>query len=272
MSNIRSDKAVLAISSASLALLCLAYGDGPGSGSLSNWIPHHALFDGGLALILLGASIGLCWGRAAIPSVLAIGAYDAIWILLSTPSVFSHPLSIGAWYPFCEGLTAFVAPCILFMVVRSDSNPLSFTTTGTRILRTAQIAFGLTCIFYGLSHFAYADYTASMVPSWLPYPLELAYLTGLAHVAAGLGIITGILARLAALLETMMMSLFGLLVWVPTFFMQPPPKWATPPHTQWSELVINIVLAASAWVVAVSLKDRQSRKKQLRSIFTRYLR
>jgi len=127
---------------------------------------------------------------------------------------------------------------------------------GERAVRAAQMLFGLTCIFYGWSHFAYADYTAGMVPAWLPGRLGFAYFTGLCHLAAGIGIIFGILPRLAATLEAIMMSLFGLLVWVPSFFAQPRPDWATPPKNQWSEVVVNLVLAASAWIVATSLRNR----------------
>jgi uncharacterized membrane protein YphA (DoxX/SURF4 family) len=94
-----------------------------------------------------------------------------------------------------------------------------------------------------------------MVPALLPNRLAFAYLTGLGHVAAGIGIIVGILPGLAATLEAIMMSLFGLLVWVPSFFVQPRPQWATPPQNQWSELVVNLVLAASACVVAISLRN-----------------
>jgi uncharacterized membrane protein YphA (DoxX/SURF4 family) len=86
--------------------------------------------------------------------------------------------------------------------------------------------------------------------------LGLAYFTGLCHIAGGIGIIVWVLPRLAAILEAIMMSLFGLLVWVPTFWTQPRPQWATPPENQWSELVVNLVLAAAAWIVATSLKDR----------------
>jgi uncharacterized membrane protein YphA (DoxX/SURF4 family) len=95
-----------------------------------------------------------------------------------------------------------------------------------------------------------------MVPTWLPGRRALAYLTGLGHLTAGLAIIVGILPRLAATLEAIMMSLFGLLVWVPSFFAQPRPKWATPPEHQWSELVVTLVLAASAWIVAISFANR----------------
>jgi uncharacterized membrane protein YphA (DoxX/SURF4 family) len=120
----------------------------------------------------------------------------------------------------------------------------------------ARALFGLTCVFYGWSHFAYADYTATMVPSWLPGRLEIAYFTGLGHIAAGIGLVVGILPRLAAILEAIMVSLFSLLVWVPSFFMQPRPDWATPPQNQWSEFVVTLVLSAAAWIVATSLRER----------------
>ena len=120
-------------------------------------------------------------------------------------------------------------------------------------VRVAQALFGLTCVFYGWSHFAYADYTAGMVPAWLPARSGFAYATGIGHVAAGIGLIIGVLPRLAATLEAVMMSLFGLLVWVPSFFAQPKPDWATPPQNEWSELVVSLMLAAVAWMVAGSL-------------------
>jgi len=179
-----------------------------------------------------------------VPSVLTIGMYLAVWAALSVPPILSKPLSVDAWYPFCEALTALLGAWILYVLLR-----------GKGPVRAAQALFGLTCIFYGWSHFLYADYTAGMVPAWLPRHLAFAYFTGLGHVAAGVAIIVGVLPRLAAILEAIMMSLFGLLVWVPSFFAQPPPKWATPPHHQWSELVVSLLLAASAWIVAISLRD-----------------
>ena len=95
-----------------------------------------------------------------------------------------------------------------------------------------------------------------MVPSWLPGPLGFAYFTGAGHVAAGIAVIVGILPRLAATLEAIMMSLFGLLVWMPSLFAQPTPKWATPPLNQWTEIAVNVLLAASAWIAADSLRNR----------------
>jgi uncharacterized membrane protein YphA (DoxX/SURF4 family) len=250
-------RGLFAIASASLAIWSLTYGDFPwGAQSLLAGIPWRETWVYGSALIILAASAGLCFPRTALPGVLTLGAYQVVGAAISVPQIISKPLSIDAWYPFCESLTPLVGACLLYATLRRQSRAAEMSIAGKGAVRAAQVLFGLTCVFYGWSHFVYADYTASMVPAWLPSRLAFAYFTGLGHVAAGLGIIVGILPRLAATLEAIMMGLFGLLVWVPSFFAQPPPKWATPPEHQWSELVVTLVLAASAWVVAISFGDR----------------
>jgi uncharacterized membrane protein YphA (DoxX/SURF4 family) len=250
-------KGMFAIASASLAIWSLTYGDFAwGEQPLVAKIPLREIWVYGSALILLAASAGLCLPRTALPSVLTIGAFQAVGVAISVPQILSKPLSVGAWYPFMEALTPLAGAWVLYAVLRRQSPGSGMSIASDGAVRAAQALFGLTCVFYGWSHFVYADYTASMVPTWLPGHSALAYFTGLGHVAAGLAIIVGIIPRLAATLEATMMSLFGLLVWVPSFFTQPRPQWATPPEQQWGELVVNVVLASSAWIVAISFEDR----------------
>lgn len=254
---VRFAQGLFAVAAASLAILSLAYGDfAPGGETLPAWMPWREAWIHVAALLVLVASVGLFFPRTASMSVLTVGAYQALWVLISVPVILSGPLTIGAWYPFCEAVTALVGAWILYLMLRWPSGDSQMPIAARRGVRLAQVIFGLACIFYGASHFAYADYTASMVPAWLPGRLGLAYVTGLAHIAAGIALVVGVLARLGATLEAVMMSLFGLLVWVPTFLAQSPPKWATPPQNRWSELVVNLVLAASAWMVAASLRNR----------------
>src|SRR6202012_4521095 len=78
------------------------------------------------------------------------------------------------------------------------------------IARIARLGFGHCLLVFGVSHFVYAKFTASMVPAWLP-PSQLAwaYATGAAQIAAGLAMLTGIQARLASILLTVMYAAFG---------------------------------------------------------------
>lgn len=257
MRSIAVGRGLIAVSAASAAAFSLAYGDfAPGGISLPAWIPWPHACLVATALLVLAAGAGLCLPRTAPAGALIVVAYQAACTAIPLPGVLSNLLSFGTWYPVCEGLSALVGTWILYDLLRSTPASPEAPPAARGSVRAAQILFGLTCIFYGASHFAYADYTAGMVPAWLPGRLGLAYLTGLGHVAAGIGLVVGILPRLAATLEAIMMSLFGLLVWVPSFFAQPTPAWAGPPHNQWSELVVNFVLAAPAWVVAISLENR----------------
>jgi uncharacterized membrane protein YphA (DoxX/SURF4 family) len=248
---------LFAIATASLALMSLTFGDfSPMWKSIPASIPEREIWLYGSAVILLATSAGLCFSRTALPSALTIGAYQAVWAVAGAAPILSQPLSIGSWYGTCEALTSLVGTWILYAILRWQSPGLEMPISIKSVVRAAQFLFGLTCVFYGWSHFAYADYTASMVPGWLPDGLGFAYFTGLGHIAAGVGIMVGILPRLAATLEAIMMSAFGLLVWVPSLFAQPRPEWAGTPQNQWSELVVNLVLAASAWIVADSLRYR----------------
>jgi uncharacterized membrane protein len=258
MRNVGLGLGLFAVGGAGLAMLSFIYHDfAPMWHIFPASIPWRETWVYGSGILVLAASAGLCFSRTALPSALTVGTYHAVWAATQIAPVAFKPLSVGSWDGFCEALTPVLGAWVLYVLLRSQSRaPEAPSTASGRAVRTAQVLFGLNCVVYGLAHFAYADFTASFVPTWLPDRLGFAYFTGLGHLAAGVGIIVGTLPRLAATLEAIMMSLFGLLVWVPSLFAQPPPTWATPPQNQWSEIVVTLLLAASAWIVATSLRNR----------------
>jgi len=154
--------------------------------------------------------------------------------------VAQSPRDVGMWLGLSESLVLTCGGCILFVELAS--------VAGDRWIRAARFLFGLACLVLGLSHFVYADVTASMVPSWLPWRMGFAYLTGAGHIAAGLAILSGTLARLGATLEAAMISLFVLLVHMPGVAAAPSGR------LQWTMLFVASAQAGAAWVVAGSLK------------------
>jgi uncharacterized membrane protein len=238
-------------------MLSLAYGNfAPILEPFPAWLPWPEAWAYGSGAILLAASAGLFFARTALVSAIIIGVGESVWVVTRVRPVLLKPLVIGSWYGFSEALGPLLGAWILYALLRRQSGPPAVTVmTGDRALHVARVLFGAACVVYGAAHFAYATYTATMVPAWLPGPTGMAYLTGAAHAAAGFGLLLGVLPRLAATLEAIMISLFGVLVWLPSFFAQPVPAWAASPQIQWSETCLTFLLAASAWIVAASLRS-----------------
>lgn len=183
---------LFAIAAASFALFMLVYGDfAPAGVSLPAWVPLRETLVHGAAILVLAASVGLCISRTALVSLLTIGAYLVVWALLCIP--LSEPLNLIGWYGFCEALSSLVGVWLLYSTLQWRLRGSKIALDAVNAARVARILFGITCVFYGWSHFVYADYTATMVPSWLPGRLGFAYLTGFGHVAAGIGLVVGIL-------------------------------------------------------------------------------
>ena len=106
----------------------------------------------------------------------------------------------------------------------------------------------------------YVKETMALIPRWLPYPMGWAYLTGAGQMACGLGVLfggvlSGILPRVAAMTEAGMISVFGLLVWLPRVVAAPKAR------LPWTAFLITWAIGAAAWLVAANTPARRAARK-----------
>ena len=201
------------------------------------------------AAVSLASGIGLLWRRTAALAARVLLAFFVLWLLVwRIPGLFKLSLVEGTWSTG-KTLVMTAAAWVLFVWFATDwdRQRIGFAT-GDKGLRIARILFSLGLIPFGIAHFLYPNPTAALVPAWLPWHMAWAYITGATFIAASVAILTGVFARLAVVLATLQMGLFGLLVWVPLV------ARGNLSAFQWGEVVITVALTVAGWVVADSYR------------------
>lgn len=235
-----------------LGLVCFAFGDfHPGQPVPKDFPARTALAYAAAAFMFI-AGMAIEWRRTTTWAAAALTAYFALIVVLVMNGriLIAHYEQFGPYETLAIQLSIAAGGLILF-AASADIN----AGLAARLTRWGRIAFGVCALIFGTAHFVYMDLTAPLVPKWLPPSQEFwGYATGLCHIAAGIAILTGVQARLAAILLTVMFASFTPLVHLPMLFADPSSHWI------WNENAINLALVGAAWVVADSFGKRKEQE------------
>ena len=189
------------------------------------------------AAVLVAGGVCLLVRQASSGAALVLGVFFASWaVVLHLPRVISNLGEVAVWNGFAEISAAACGGLAAWSLSRGSE-------TRTTLSRIVPRVFGLCLAVFGTAHMVYAEFTASMVPAWLPAPLFWAYATGVGHLAASLSLLCGVLSRLAATVLTGMFASFVLLLHLPRVIASPQA------HVEWVMLGVSITLMGAAWLV-----------------------
>jgi hypothetical protein len=207
------------------------------------WPNHNEWHQ--LRYIIYAAAVVQIFGGAAIQfrrtakaGAVLLGAAYLFFALLCVPGIVAAPQVYNSWGNFFEQFSLVTGAAIVCARFSSAWAPEMLSRVGGILLGICAASFALEQAFY-------LNATAQLVPKWIPpSPMFWAIMTTVAFALAAVALVTNRLALLAARQLTMMIVIFGLLVWIPLLLSGPYS------HTNWSETAETFAIAGAAWILA----------------------
>jgi hypothetical protein len=198
--------------------------------------PRYMIYAAAAALIFGGAAIQ--FRRTAKTGAAVLGAVYLVFALRCVPGIVAAPQIYNSWGNFFEQFSLVTGAAIVYW-------RLSSAWSQETVNRIGRILLGICAASFTLEQAFYLHPTVTLVPKWLP-PSQMfwAVTTTVLFALAAVALLTNRMALLATRLLTMMLAIFGLLVWVPLLLSAPRS------YTNWSETVETFAIAGTAWILA----------------------
>jgi len=219
------------VAALAFGLITLAWHD------YNDWHPPlYIVYSAAAALIFGGAAMQ--FRRTARTGTAVLGAVYLVFALQCVPRIVATPRIYNSWGNFFEQFSLVTGAAILYA-------RLSSAWSAETLNRIGRILLGICTTSFTLEQAVYLGATARLVPKWLP-PSQMfwAVATTVLFALAAVALLTNRLALLAARLLTMMLVIFGLLVWVPLLLSDPHS------YTNCSEITETFAIAGTAWILA----------------------
>lgn len=220
----------IAMAGFGIQFLVHAFLAGPAPGP--PWSPGRPLWAYLTTAVLLATSVCIAMGKNRHWAVLPL----ALLLLLRALVVFVPRLlaNIHDPGPWTSG-SELLALCGVALVLAG-------------VVKLGRILFAAPLVVFGIQHFLYARFIATLVPAWIPGRLFWAYFVGAVFVAAAFSIATLKAARLSATLLGLMFFLWVLIVHLP--------RVAAASHNgnEWTSLLVALAMSGGALLVAGSVK------------------
>jgi uncharacterized membrane protein YphA (DoxX/SURF4 family) len=214
-------------------------------------VPGRAVLARIVGLVFIGTGICLLIPSMTRAAAAVLTASFWIWeLLLHVPPLFAtgeNWLGAAELLALCGGSLA-----LLGMTASRPQAGAMDWIAGSKAITTGKLLFALSLPVFGYSHFLYAAPASQLIPSWVPGRLFFTYLSGIGHIAAGLSLLTGVLARIAAPALCGMFASFILFMHIPRVIADPTSRY------EWTMTIVSVLLSGAAWSIAAAVRVAKS--------------
>ncbi|MFY9631988.1 MAG: hypothetical protein WAJ94_10330 [Candidatus Cybelea sp.] len=204
-------------------------------------LPFGVLLGNILMIAQIAGGLALIFPRGLRAASVTLGIVYLLFSLTCIPDIVAAPRAYEHYGSFFEQFSLLCGAVAL--IAMSGSN----AARSAALAQAARIGLGFSAISFTLAQIFYLRFTAELVPRWIP-PNQMfwAVLTTIAFAVAAAAILVNRRTRLAIRLMSVMIALFGVLVWVPLLISHPQA------HLNWSEFALTALIAGASWTVADS--------------------
>jgi len=203
-------------------------------------LPFGTIIGGCLMTAQIAGGIGMQYPRTARLASVVLCVVYLCFSLACVPDIIAasniYDRYGGSFFLFFSLLCGAIA-----LYAATEANAVRAVMFG----RLSRLGLGVCAISFTLGQALLLRETAQLVPKWIP-PNQIfwAILTTVAFGIAAVAILINRQARLATHLMTLMVALFGVLVWIPLLIAHPKA------HFDWSECALTFLVTGAAWMVA----------------------
>ena len=253
---------LFAIGLIGMGMLALVYGDFAMVWQpVAPWFPGRTVLAYGSGVLMVGCGVGLFFRATTAWALRIMLPYLVVWQMLKLPSLVVAPKMEAVYLGFGELAVLLAGGWTLFARLGDLSGTKFAWAGGERAVRFARYYFAVWIIPIGISHMLYLKPTLDLIPPFLPGKVFWAYLTGIGQIASGLGVLFGVLPRVAAWAEAAQISLYAVLIWLPAILLGNKNLGPSFAHANqrlsFTAFFISWIIAAGAWAVAQNVPRKQ---------------
>jgi len=183
---------------------------------------------------------GCAWSATGYGAAVLTALLLARALIVYVPGIFVHPHKPYDWTSGFE-LLAMTGACVTLPTIVETphwNNP-SLRAAG----KAGRIVFAAALIVFGVQHFIYANFIATLILSWIPGKLFWAIFVGVAFVAAAVSIVAQKIFRLATFLLGTMFLLWVLILQLPRV------AGALRNGNEWTSALVALTMCGVSWTL-----------------------